>query len=36
MTYKGYIRNHISGDIGRVKLSRLRPEDLDLGVRHDT
>lgn len=29
MTYLGYIRNHIKADIGRVKLSRLRPEDLD-------
>ncbi len=29
MTYRGYIRNHVTGDIGQVKLSRLRPEDLD-------
>ncbi len=29
VTYKGYIRNHVIGDIGRLKLSRLRAEDLD-------
>jgi len=29
MTYKGYIHSHITGDIGQVKLSRLRSEDLD-------
>ncbi len=29
VTYKGYIRNHVAGGIGRLKLSRLRAEDLD-------
>jgi integrase len=28
-TYLGYIKNHIRDDIGRTKLAKLKPQDLD-------